>query len=200
MIVGLTGGMGSGKSTVGRLFANFGIPLRCADTITHSCLAPGQSAYTAVLDHFGKELQSPIDQSIDRSRLRRLIFQFPTERQWLEQLLHPLIKQALIEDCILTTPNPYLILEIPLLFESGFETIPDRILVVDCTRAQQMTRIQKRDHCDAQTIAAMLGVQLDPQTRRQKAQDYIDNRGSLVELSAQVKKWHEYYVQLCGSL
>ena len=200
MIVGLTGGIGCGKSTVAKLFANFGIPILYADKIGHACLAQGQPAYHAVLNHFGKELQSAKNQRIDRTTLRRLIFQSPKERQWLEQLLHPLIKQVLIEKCATTTPNPYLILEIPLLFESDFQTIPHRILVVDCDRAQQIVRIQKRDHCDSQTIEEMLAVQLDPQTRRQKAQDYIDNRGSLTALAAQVKKWHEYYVQLCVSL
>jgi dephospho-CoA kinase len=200
MIVGLTGGIGSGKSTVSNLFANFGIPILSADKIGHACIAPGQAAYYAILGHFGKELLLNPDQSIDRTTFRRLIFQFPKERQWLEELLHPRIKQALIEGCAATRPNPYLILEIPLLFESNFENIPHRILVVNCDRSQQIARIQKRDQCDAETIQEMIKVQLDPQTRHQKAQDHIDNRGSVTELKPQITKWHEYYVQLCGSL
>jgi dephospho-CoA kinase len=196
MIIGLTGGIGSGKSTVAKFFQDFGISLIDADAIAHTILSPSHPAYAAVLDHFGHSIQTPT-KHLDRKALRCLIFNNPAERLWLEQLLHPLIKDEILKQCAQITSNPYLIVEIPLLFESPtFQEIPDRIVVVDCDRDQQIDRIQKRDHSDLQTIETMLATQWAPQRRAMHADDYIHNRGSLDELKSQVKALHEYYARL----
>lgn len=199
MIIGLTGGMGTGKSTVAGFFADRGIPIIQTDAIGHTCLNTDPTVHAAVLAHFGPSIRLA-DQSLDRTALRRLIFQSPQERRWLEQLLHPRIKEALLKQCAQTQANPYLIIEVPLLFESDFHSIPDRSLVVTCDREHQIARIQARDRSDSSLIEAMLQTQLDPQTQVALADDCIDNNGSLADLKTRVDTLHEYYVQLCTPL
>ena len=195
--IGLTGGIGSGKSEAARCFSNLGIPLIDSDRISRDLVAPGQPALQQILDHFGTGVITT-EGELNREALRQKVMQDSESRQWLEQLLHPLIRQRR-EELISQIEAPYVVLEIPLLLESGLQELVDRILVVDVPESLQVERTQQRSGLNEAEVRAVMEQQASRQQRLNAADDLIDNSGSREQLEQQVQLLHERYRELARS-
>jgi dephospho-CoA kinase len=193
--VGLTGGIASGKTTVSNLFAKLGVPVVDTDIISRRLLEPGELAFDQVCAHFGNRILKA-DGGIDRSRLREIVFNNRDEKSWLETMLHPLIFQRSHEAMLATAPANYVMVVVPLLFETNFQALVDRILVVDCPPEQQIERLVKRDHIDESLARKMLSQQLGNDQRVARAHDVIDNRTASADLESQVADLHRFYLEL----
>ncbi len=193
MIVGLTGGIGSGKSTVAQYFRDYGVAVIDTDEIARQLLEPNQPAQKEVIHHFGKKILQP-DGTLNRAQLRTLVFESDADRHWLEALLHPLIKSEVL--AYSKKNHAYFIVEIPLLIEAHFEDVVDRILVVDCPLELQIERIQKRDGTSLALIQKMIQSQVDRNTRLKKADDVIENMGDKDALKNKILALHHYYTKL----
>ena len=195
-IIGLTGGIGSGKSTIAELFAALGAPLIDTDQIAHALSAPGQPGAVAVAALFGQDYLDA-DGAIDRPRLRTLIFGDAGAKSTLEATLHPLIRaEAMRQLATLPRTTPYALLIVPLLFETGaYSDVIDRTLVVDCPEALQIARVRARSQLDEETIQRILNNQIARSERLKRADDVIENNGDLSQLPEKVKKLHEIYRQ-----
>jgi dephospho-CoA kinase len=193
LVIGLTGGIGCGKSTVTQLFAQYGIDIIDADVIAHKITQPGTPAFAKIVAHFGKKILR--DQHLDRRQLRDIIFQQAPEKRWLEALLHPLIIN-LIKQQISKAKPPYCIVAMPLLLESPRVDFIQRILVVDIPVEQQITRVMQRDNISAAQVQAVMQQQVSRELRLQRADDVLDNSGSLEQLTQQIAKLHQRYVDL----
>jgi len=192
--VGLTGGIGAGKTAVCDCFQRLGVPVIDADIIARELVAPGRPALTAISQHFGKEVIAS-DGQLDRPALRELVFTDATAKQALESILHPLIQQGMLAE-LGGIKTPYCILCIPLLLETGQEDLVDRILVVDTPVELQLERVMQRDHCSAKQARGIIGSQLERQQRLRQTDDIIDNSESLDALCGQVQMLHEKYLSL----
>lgn len=194
--IGLTGGVASGKSAVADLFADLGATVIDTDVIAREVVEPGQPGLAAVRAAFGAEvLQS--DGSLDRKRLRELVFAEPCRKAELEAILHPLIREAALAAAASTADSAsYQILVVPLLLESGFDELVDRILVVDCPTELQQERLMSRDATSAQTAANMIAAQAGREERLARADDVIDNSGPIEDLKPAVRELHRRYLQL----
>ncbi len=198
--IGLTGGIGSGKSTVAALFAARGVPVIDADVIARELVAPGQPALADIVAAFGADILDAHGQ-LDRARLRARVFNDDTQRQRLEAILHPRIHAAMaamIERTAAQT-TPYVLLVIPLLFEAGQRDLVDRVLVVDVPVAQQRERVAARDHLPAEQIEAIFAAQLTREQRVAGADDIIDNSGDVAALERQVDALHHRYLSLANN-
>ncbi len=193
--VGLTGGIASGKTTISNLFAKRGIKVIDTDVISRNLLEPGELAYRLVCDHFGDGIVRD-DGDIDRVGLREIVFTMPDQKTWLETMLHPLIYQRSHEAIIANAPADYALVVVPLLFETSFQALVDRILVVDCPAEQQIERLLKRDRIDQTLALKMLAQQLDNSARLARAHDIIENREDGADLEAQVEVLHIRYLEL----
>lgn len=202
--IGLTGGIGSGKSTVAQLFAELKVPVIDADTIVREFLQPGQPAFAKVVEHFGN-IALAQDGTLDKKYLRGVVFVMEHKRKWLEQLLHPLVvaeigrrTQQLQQQQPAVT---YCILVIPLLYEVRSVIAPfiDRVLVVKASFENQIKRATMRDQTSAAEVTHILKAQTDSESRLKHADDIIDNDGTLEELRAQVMKLHEQYSKSGGA-
>lgn len=194
LTIGLTGGIGSGKSTVADLFAEYGIPIIDADIIAREITLPNKPAYLEIIHHFGSTILLE-NKTLDRKKLRQLIFASASDRIWLEKLLHSLIRSE-IERQIQTLASPYCIVAIPLLIETLPYSFIDRILVVDAPEDQQIKRVALRDHQSDSEIQAILKTQSTREQRLREADDVIHNDGSLDKLKLEVEKWHRIYLDL----
>lgn len=194
LVVGLTGGIGSGKSTVADLFAKHGVPILDADDIAKELTLPATNAYHAILDHFGEDY-CQTDGTLNRRKLRELIFSNQSERAWLEALLHPAI-QASIESRLKSIQTAYVIIVVPLLAESPDYPFIDRILVVDTTYDHQLARVSRRDRVDESQVKAILLTQASREMRLACADDIVQNDGNLDHLQAQVALLHKKYSDL----
>lgn len=194
--IGLTGGIGSGKSTVARLFAELGVTVIDADDLAHRLMAPGGAAVSAILGQFGAELAA--EGGIDRRRLGRIVFDQPQQRQRLEALLHPMIR-AEMERAAQSAPAPYCVLVIPLLVEAGLRDLVDRVLVIDTDEETQVARVRVRDHRNDDEIQAILAAQAGRAQRLAAADDVVNNRGDLAELRRQVGALHQRYLVLAAA-
>jgi dephospho-CoA kinase len=194
LIVGLTGGIGSGKSTVADLFQQLGIPVIDADVIAHTLVEPGQPALVEIIEAFGA---NTVDASgvLDRARLRKLVFSYPEQRRRLEAILHPKIRREIIS---LTTNirTPYCIVVIPLLLETDQRDLVDRILVVDTGVDKQIARVTMRNGLPKHEIMAIITAQASRERRLAAADEVIDNNGSLNKLKSQVRAQHEKYLEI----
>ena len=197
LVIGLTGGIGSGKSTVAALFAQQGIEIVDADQLARKVVEPGTPALSQIAAHFGDQVLLP-DGSLDRPLLRKLVFADPDQRRWLEQLLHPLIRQLLLTR-LQACQSRYCILESPLLLETSQAELVDRVLVVDVSEATQLQRALRRDGSDEATIRGIIDAQLPRESRLAKADDILDNDGDLEQLSPQVMRLHNAYLNLARS-
>ncbi len=195
MIVGLTGGIGSGKSTVSHLFEKLQVPIINSDEIAHQFLTPDHAAFKSVIEHFGSDILE-LKGSLNRKKLGAIIFNAPKERLWLESLLHPLIKQEILKRCALIPKQSYCVVEIPLLIETHFENTVDRVLVVDCPEDMQIKRASLRDTSPLFNIKSILKSQTNRETRLAHADDVIDNSGTLEALKEQITTLHQLYMQL----
>jgi len=196
LTVGLTGGIGSGKSTVSDLFSNLGVPIIDTDLISHRLLEPDQPGYEKVVTHFGDKLLGK-DQQIDRRQLRRVVFNDEAEKLWLEATLHPIIYQQTQQQMEQLKATDYVIVVIPLLFETDFRALLDRILVIDCCPETQIRRLTARDHIDLKLARLMLAQQWTNEARLERADDVIHNGSDLdIDLDQQVAKLHHKYLLL----
>ena len=192
-VVGLTGGIGSGKSTVADLFVARGAALVDTDAIAHELAAPGGGALPAIRARFGDGVLRA-DGGLDRAAMRRLVFSDPGARQALEAILHPLIRAESERPCAAASA-PYVILAVPLLVESGgYRERCDRILVVDCEPAVQVARVMARSGLPEAEVRAIIAAQAGRAQRLAAADDVIDNGGSPQALSARVDTLHHAYL------
>lgn len=192
LVVGLTGGIGSGKTEVSKRFEKLGITVADADIAAREVVQPGSEALKAIETHFGSSVITESGE-LNRSALREKIFADNSQRLWLEALLHPLIRQAL-EKTINGSASPYAILAAPLLLEAKDKMGVDRVLVVDSPESEQLARSSLRDNCSNQHIKAIMAKQLSRDARLNQADDIIDNSGSLDALSEQIATLHEKYL------
>ncbi len=194
LVIALTGGIGSGKSTVADRFAEHGVPVIDADLLAREQTRPGMPALDEITKAFGAGMIAP-DGELDRAALRRQIFELADGRERLEAILHPRIRQAMREQ-LASLQSPYVVLVIPLLLETGQTDLADRILVVDLPEAIQLRRAAARDGQNERQIRAIMEVQCDRQQRLSAADDVIDNSADLDQLLDQADKMHERYMSL----
>lgn len=192
--IGLTGGIGSGKSTVSTLFEEFNIPVIDADIIAHQLVAINQPALKQLAQTFGSDITNS-DGSLNRSKLKQQIFSDTQKKQQLEAILHPLI-YAQIKKQISTLKTAYCIISIPLLIETAKTGFVDRILVIDCPIELQITRVQQRDKLTEVQINSIISSQVSRTERLAVADDVIDNTKTALQLAQQVKKLHNLYLSL----
>lgn len=197
-VVGLTGGIGSGKTTVANLFAAQGVCLVDADLVARDVVAPQTEGLKAIVQHFGEEVLTAQGE-LDRAQLRQKIFSQDAERQWLNQLLHPMIRQEMLAQVDRATSD-YVIMVVPLLFENGLDKLVNRTLVVDISPELQVCRTVKRDKVDAAQVNNIINSQCSRSEKLAKADDVIDNRGEIAELTQAVQVLHHRYVELAQAL
>ena len=175
-IIGLTGGIGSGKSLVAAHFAELGITVVNADTVAREVVAKGEPALDAIRTHFGEDIVLP-NGELDRRKLRGIIFADAGEKKWLENLLHPIIRLRIIDQLHAAT-TPYAILESPLLLETDQHLLVEKIIVVDVDEATQIARASIRDGSDITQIKHIIASQMPRTEKLQKADFVIDNSGN----------------------
>ena len=196
--VGLTGGIGSGKSTVAGMFAKLGVQVIDTDEIAHELTRPGGEAMAPIRAAFGAEAVAA-DGSLDRARMRRLSFGDVQARKRLEAILHPLIRDE-SNRRVERAASPYAILVIPLLVESGVDrSRTARVLVVDCPEAGQLERAMRRSGLPEAEVRAILTSQATRAQRLAAADDVIDNSGAPEALESQISRLHEKYLTLAAS-
>lgn len=193
-VIGLTGGIGSGKTTVANLFAEYGIPIIDADLVARELVEPGQPALQRITQVFGEKILNS-DGRLDRKKLRDLIFHDARKRKQLEAILHPLIRENML-DRLDALDAPYVILVIPLLVDTGNWEMMDRILVVDAEEDLQIERVMRRDDVSREHAEAIIDNQVSRQERLAAADDVVENTGSLDDLKTQVKRLHDFYLSL----
>jgi dephospho-CoA kinase len=194
--VGLTGGIGSGKSTVADRFVSQGATLIDTDAIAHRLSAPGGAAIGALRERFGDAMIGA-DGSMDRAAMRAHVFADPQARKALESILHPMIRHESAREIAAAAAAgaDYVLLAIPLLVEAGnWHDRVDRVLVVDCPVEVQVERVMKRSGLDRAAVQAIIRVQASRRQRLDAADDVIDNGGDVTQLDAQVKRLHRDYV------
>ena len=187
--IGLTGGIASGKSTAGRWLAQRGLPLLDADQFAREALAPGSPGAAAVLQRYGAAVRAPGESTIalDRSALGRIVFHDPSERLWLEQLVHPLVRRRFDAALAQLAAAPAVVLMIPLLFEAGLEGLCSEIWLVDCTPELQLQRLMGRDGLSDADARARLAAQWPLERKRPLADRLLDNRGGPGGLEPQLE-------------
>lgn len=194
LTIGLTGGIGSGKTTVSDIFQSLDVPVIDSDVIAREVVEPGEPGLEEIIRHFGKKVLHA-DGSLDRQQLRNLVFTNKAERKQLEQILHPLIRQRSQEQ-LKSLATPYAILSIPLLVETGLADLVDRVLVVDCPEHVQIERICKRDGIGTDEAKAILTTQCSRNQRLEAADDVIDNDQSIEDLSQRIESLHKQYLAM----
>lgn len=194
LVIGLTGGIGSGKSTVAHIFQSLGVPVIDADIITRELVEPGQDALRDIAGHFGNDIIQT-DGHLDRAQLRERIFCNPEERAALENILHPRAKQ-LVQTRISELNSPYCIISAPLLIESGWTDMVQRILVVDIPSKLQIQRTIARDNITDKQAQAIIDSQIDRDARLATADDVLDNTGDIATLTIHINTLHKEYLRL----
>lgn len=195
-ILGLTGGIGSGKSAAARHFSDLGIHTVDADHAARWVVEPGRPALAKIVEHFGPGVLQA-DGQLDRAALRTLIFEAPEQRRWLEALLHPLIGEE-IASHLARAQSPYAILVSPLLIESGQYKNTQRVLVIDAPQALQIQRTRQRDQTSEQQVQAILKAQASREERLRHADDVLVNDRDLAWLHSEVERLHHFYLTLRG--
>lgn len=196
LTIGLTGGIGSGKSTVSARFSEKQVAVFDTDIIARELVAPGQPALTEIIDLFGHEFQLS-DGGLDRVKLRETVFSHSSRRQQLERILHPRIRSSVLQACR-ESDSDYCVICVPLLLETDFKDLVDRILVVDVPEELQVRRGSTRDHQSEEQIRQVMQTQLGRQERLALADDIIDNSHDLTSLYQQVDALHEKYSRQCA--
>ncbi|MBV2130577.1 dephospho-CoA kinase [Arsukibacterium indicum] len=218
-IVGLTGGIGSGKSTVTRLFNELGIPAVDADIVAREIVAKGSPLLAEIVDHFGPELLTA-EHTLNRPLLRQLIFNDPAAKAWLNSVMHPAIRREMLSQLAALPAAPYVLLVAPLLLENKLHTLVDRVLVVDITEQNQLSRTLNRDAVNAgatpEQVRAIIASQISRAERLALADDIIDNnadiggldlantpvehQGNASSLQQQVQQLHQRYKALAQNV
>ena len=189
LVVGITGGIGSGKSAVTDRLADLGITIVDADVAARVVVEPGQPALQAIADHFGSGVIKE-DGSLDRAALREIVFEYPDERQWLESITHPAIREEIIRQ-LQSADSPYVVLSSPLLIEASQNSFVDLVVVVDVSESTQLERTMKRDDNSADLVRQIMAAQLSREERLRAADLIIDNDGNLEELHQHVDALHK---------
>ena len=186
--IGLTGGIASGKSTVARWLKQQGLPVLDADVYAREALAPGTPGATAVLERYGEVVRaqgsSTNSSVIDRAALGQIVFNAPQEREWLERLVHPLVRERFDAELGALAAQPAVVLVIPLLFEASLESLCSEIWLVDCEPEQQLERLMQRDGLSQAAAQARINAQWPLERKRELADRVIDNRQGVVDLQA----------------
>ncbi len=195
-VVGLTGGIGSGKTTVANLFGELGIDLVDADVVSREVVAKGAKGLTEIALHFGPGVLLE-DGELNRAALREKIFNDPSAREWLNNLLHPLIRTEMLTQ-LQNATSAYAILVVPLLFENGLDRLVNCTLVVDISPELQIKRTTERDAVDAQQVKNIIASQASRDEKLSKADDVIDNQGDISALKEKVTALHNKYIKLAA--
>ena len=174
--IGLTGGIASGKSSVGRWLAQQGLPVLDADQFAQEALAPGHPATNSVMQRYGSTVRAEATEAIDRAALGRIVFHDPAERRWLEQLIHPIVRERFDQALSLHADTPAVVLMIPLLFEAGLESLCSEIWLVDCDESQQLQRLITRDGLSPEAAQARIAAQWPLSRKRGLADHVLANR------------------------
>lgn len=194
LIIGLTGGIGSGKTAASNIFEKLGIDVIDADVLARQALASGSPLLDQVFLHFGYQLQNK-DGGLDRAQLRELVFNNQQARIWLEQLIHPWVAEQ-VSKALKLSQSTYSILSSPLLLETAQHQGVDRVLVIDVPEALQIERTCQRDGNTPELVERILAQQIRREDRLERADDVINNTGNLSELQQQVECLHQHYLKL----
>ncbi len=192
LVVGITGGIGSGKSAVTERFERLGITVVDADLAARVVVEPGRPALAAIAEHFGQGILQP-DGTLDRAALRQRVFADPGEREWLEQLTHPLIGEEIL-DQLTEASSPYVILSSPLLLETSQKSHAEIVVVVDVPEEVQLERTMARDDNDEAQVRRIMAAQMQRQERLEKADIILDNSKPLAELDGIVAELHKEFL------
>jgi dephospho-CoA kinase len=195
--VGLTGGIASGKTAVAEMFAALGIPVIDTDLIAREIVSPGSPALQEIATVFGADMLQP-DGTLNRARLREIVFAEPVRRKQLEAITHPRIGAAMEAQCA-QAGGPYQVVVVPLLIESGFDRRVDRVLVVDCPEDLQLSRLMTRDGESEARARQLLAAQISRAERLARADDVVDNSGGLAATRQRVTELDARYRALAGS-
>lgn len=198
LVVGLTGGIGSGKSAVSERFQALGVTVVDADVASRVVVEPGRPALAAIEAHFGPDVIAA-DGTLNRAALRKLVFEDEGERRWLEGLTHPLINEYIATELV-SAESAYAILAHPLLVETGQTRVCHRVLVVDVPEALQVERTMARDDNPEAQVRAIMAAQASREERLAAADDVIVNDSDLAHLDSEVSRLHQLYLELAASL
>ncbi len=194
--IGLTGGIGSGKSAAAEMFERLGVHIVDADIVAREVVEPGEPALQEIADHFGSHILLA-DGGLDRRQLREIVFSDAAEKKWLEAALHPRIRERIQAQLNQARP-PYILLVSPLLLETDQHQLVDRIVVVTSSPALQVQRTGQRDRADAESVRRIMRSQWSDAKRLQRADYEIQNVGDLHALEKQVKRLHQELVELAA--
>ena len=195
LVIGLTGGIGSGKSSAAKLFAALGACVIDTDEIAHELTQSHGAAISAIRQNFGEDFIT-VEGALNREKMRSLVFSDSASRQKLEAILHPLIRMAAARSAALAS-SPYVIMVVPLLLETGdYREMVQRVLVVDCDEQKQIVRAMARSGLSAHEVRAIMATQIARQQRLQQADDVIVNDSDLAHLQQQVAALHQKYLAL----
>jgi dephospho-CoA kinase len=197
-LIGLTGGIGSGKTVVSKLLANLGAGIVDTDLIAHQITAPQGAAIALIREQFGPEFITT-DGALDRSRMRALVFQNPEARKLLESITHPLIRQETTKQALESVRDGalYLVFAVPLLIESGsWKPLIDHLVVMDCPKETQIERVMQRSNLTRQEIEGILAAQASREERIGQADTVIKNEGSLSDLAEEVQSLHQKILKI----
>ncbi|MAZ45601.1 MAG: dephospho-CoA kinase [Gammaproteobacteria bacterium] len=198
LVIGVTGGIGSGKTAVTNVFSKLGINIVDTDIASRAVVEPGQPALEKIFDHFGESTQNA-DGSMNRAAVRKLVFSNPDERKWLEELTHPLINDY-IQRALESASSPYVILVSPLLYETDQYLMCNRVLVVDVPEDVQVSRTMERDDNNEKQVRAIIAAQTNRKDRLSRADDIINNDQGLDHLATAVERLHLDYLKLSEKL
>lgn len=191
LVIALTGGIGSGKSTVTQLFEQLGAPVIDTDKLARDVVMQGTPGLAAIIQRFGENILHPHGE-LNRGALRQQVFQYPTDKIWLEQLLHPLIRQKMAQS-LKSLSAAYCLVSIPLLFETTPNTLIQHILVIDTSESLQIARTIQRDQISAEQVQKIMAQQVSRRHRLIGADDVIYNYKNIEDLKPQVQRLHQKF-------
>ena len=194
LIIGLTGGIGSGKSLASEKFKSLGITIVDADVASRTVVEPGRPALKEIEDHFSSEIITA-ERKLDRNKLREIIATDPEERKWLESVLHPKIGEQITKE-ISESTSVYTLFVAPLLLETNSQEMCSRVVVVDVPKDVQIQRTAKRDKVSSNQVEQMVAAQMKREKRLEKADDVLLNNGTIEDLEKQVEELHKKYIQM----
>ena len=194
LIIGLTGGIGSGKSVASDKFKSLGITIVDADVASRTVVEPGKPALKEIEDHFGSGIITA-EGKLDRNNLREIIATDPEERKWLESVLHPKIGEQITKE-ISESTSVYTLFVAPLLLENNSQEMCSRVVVVDVPKDVQIQRTAKRDKVSSNQVEQMVAAQMKREKRLEKADDVLLNNGTIEDLEKQVEELHKKYIQM----
>jgi dephospho-CoA kinase len=197
LTIGLTGGIGSGKSEVARMFSQLGVPVIDADVIAHQLVQPGTDALSEITAVFGETILTS-EGTLDRARLAAIVFNKPDMKQQLESIIHPRVREQIRAFKDAHKNEPYIMVVIPLLLETGQRDLVDRVLIVNAAEPVRIQRVRTRDGRNEAQVRSIIRNQANDAERQAAADDNIDNSGSLDDLMLSVRKLHQQYMSLAA--